>query len=918
MKHRFLVVGCSVLMSAVLIAYGQAAGPQASVAAAQASPRPATPPAAPAQTSAAPNSLPTTVTSAADERALLNRYCVSCHNERARTGTGQAADASKKLTLDNLDTAKLHDHAERWELVVRKLRAGMMPPAGVRRPEPATYKSMISWLEGELDRTATPYTPPPGLHRLNRTEYANVVRDLLNLDIDPAKYLPSDDSTRGFDNIAGTLGISSTLVEAYVLAAGKISRLAIGDAAPPTLVVYRTPEDTSQDYHVEGLPFGTRGGMLVPHVFPSDGEYTITVTPIFGDNMSPTGFGSVPCEKLEVILDGERLELMDWQGGGRFGATPPNCSGTPQRGGRGRGVGAGAGAPTGANNAPAGNRGAGAAGQPAAGRGAAGAAALAAAGGFGARTAPKMMVRFKTTAGPHKVGVTFPQTNLAPLLDLDQHFQRDTLQTGPTPGFTFFPHVGTVRIEGPFNAEPAKDSPSRRAIFVCRPTGAAAETACARKIVSNLIRHAYRRPARASDVNMLMDFYQSGRKEGDFDRGIEMALARVLASPKFIYRIEAEPPTVASAQSYRLNDLDLASRLSFFLWSTIPDDQLLTIASQGRLKDPVVLEKQVRRMLKDPRAEALAVNFAGQWLNLRGMQSVGPQPMLYPDFDDPLRQAMRREVELLFDSIVREDRNVVDLLTADYTFVNERLAKHYGIPYIYGSQFRRVTLGPDMDRRRGLLGKGAFLTTTSKPERTSPVTRGKWVMANILGMQPPNPPPDVPPLPPRAADAAGNTKEPTMRQKMLDHRVRADCIQCHSMMDPIGFSLENFDGIALWRTLDEGQPIDPNTQVFDGTKLDGPASLRQWLLAYSDQFVSVVAEKLLTYALGRGVEYQDMPLVRSLARDAAKSDNRFSALVLGVVKSKAFQMNQKVQDAPANRVQDNSSPAGNREKKGAN
>jgi hypothetical protein len=543
-----------------------------------------------------------------------------------------------------------------------------------------------------------------------------------------------------------------------------------------------------------------------------------------------------------------------------------------------------------------------------------------------------MQVRFKTTAGPHTIGVTFPQTNFAPLLDLDQHFRRDTLQTGPTPGFTFFPHVGTVRVEGPFNAETAKDSPSRRKIFVCRPTalrqaqggpeqgrgaGAATETACARKIISTLVTRAYRRPAAASDVNTLLDFYQAGRKDAGFDQGIAAALARILASPKFIYRIEAEPQTAAASATYRLTDLDLASRLSFFLWSSIPDDQLLTIASQGRLKDPVVLEKQVRRMLEDPRAEALAVNFAGQWLNLRGMQSVGPLPMVYPDFDDPLRQAMRREVELLFDTIVREDRNVVDLLTADYTFVNERLAKHYGIPYIYGTQFRRVTLGPDMDLRRGLLGKGAFLTTTAKPERTSPVTRGKWVMANILGMSPPNPPPDVPPLPPRSGDAAGNTKEPTMRQKMLDHRVRSDCIQCHSLMDPIGFSLENFDGIALWRTLDEGQAIDPTSQVFDGTKLDGPASLRKWLLGYSDQFVEVVAEKLLTYALGRGVDYQDMPLVRSLARDAAKSDNKFSALVLGVVKSKPFQMNQKVPDV-TDKVQNSSSPAGTKDKKGAN
>jgi hypothetical protein len=789
---------------------------------------------------------------AATERDLLNRYCVSCHSERAKA-TGM--DSARKIQLDSIDLTNVHTHAEQLELVVRKLRAGMMPPAGARRPEPAVYKAMTAWLEDELDRTATPYTPPPGLHRVNRTEYANAVHDLLDLEIDPAKYLPSDDSTHGFDNMAGTLGISSTLVEAYVSAAGKISRLAIGEATPPTLVVYRTPEDTSQDYHIEGLPFGTRGGMMVEHEFPSDGEYTVTTTPIFGDNMSPTGFGSVPCEKLVVLLDGERLALLDWQGGGRFGATPPNC------GGRGA--------------APAG---------PA---------------GFTQRNQiPRMTVRFKTTAGLHKVGVTFPQTNFAPVLDLDQHFERDTLQTGPTPGFTFFPHVGTVRIEGPFNATDAKDSPSRRRIFVCRPTGTADEQACARRVIAKLITRAYRRPAAAADVDQLMKFYSEGRLGGDFDRGVEMVLARVLASPRFIYRIEAEPAMAKVNEPYRVTDLDLASRLSFFLWSTGPDDELITLASQKRLRDPVVLERQVRRMLKDPRAEALVENFAGQWLNLRGLQSSGPLPMIYPDFDDPLRQAMRREVELLFDSIVREDHSVVELLNANYTFVNERLAKHYGIPNVYGSHFRRVTLGPDMEARWGLTGKGAFLVTTSKPERTSPVTRGKWIMGNILGMSPPNPPPDVPPLPARPADATGNAHEPTMRQRMLEHRVRADCIQCHSLMDPIGFSLENFDGVGLWRTLDANQPIDAASQVFDGTKIDGPTGLRNWLLGYSDQFVEVVAEKLLTYALGRGVEYADMPLVRSIARDAGKGDNRFSALVLGVVKSKPFQMNMKVSDAP--------------------
>jgi hypothetical protein len=736
----------------------------------------------------------------------------------------------------------------------------MMPPAGARRPDEATYRRFMTSLENELDRAAVPYAPSPGLHRLNRTEYANVIRDLLDLDTDPAKYLPADDSTHGFDNMAGTLGISSTLVEAYVSAAAKMSRLAIGEAAAPTLVVYRTPEDTSQDYHIEGLPFGTRGGMLVNHVFPSDGEYTITVTPIFGDNMSPTGFGSVPCEKLELLLDGERLELMDWQGSRRLGAPQANCGG-----GRGRGA-----------AVPAGG-------------GQQGPEAF-----FGGRGGRPMRVRFKTTAGEHAVGVTFLATNFAPVLDLDQHFTRDTLQTGPTPGFTFFPHVGTVRIEGPFNATPAKESPSRRKIFVCAPTGRADEPVCARKIITKLATRAFRRPAVAPDVDVLMRFYQSGRKEGDFDHGIEMALARILASPKFIYRIEAEPPTVKPGGTYRISDVDLASRLSFFLWSTIPDDELLDVASRGKLKDPVVLERQVRRMLQDPRAEALAINFAGQWLNLRGLQSAGPLPMVYPDFDDPLRQAMRREVELLFDSIVREDRTVVDLLTANDTFINERLAKHYGIPHIYGSQFRRVTLGPEMDFRRGLLGKGGFLTTTSKPERTSPVTRGKWVMTNILGMSPPDPPPDVPALPPKVTDATGNAKEPTMRHKMLEHRVRADCNQCHRLMDPIGFALENFDGIGLWRSHDEGTAVDASATVFDGHTIDGPAGLRTWLLGYSDQFVQVVAEKLLTYALGRGVEYQDMPLVRSIAHDAAHNDNRFSALILGVVKSKAFQMNMKV------------------------
>ena len=782
---------------------------------------------------------------AASQRAVLNQYCVTCHNQRLKTAN---------LTLDTLDLGRVGENAAAWEKVVRKLRAGMMPPAGSRRPDRPAYQSLITWLETELDKHAEVHVPPPGLHRLNRTEYANVVRDLLDLEIDPARYLPSDDSTHGFDNMAGALGVSATLVEAYVSAASKISRLALGFAEPPTLNVFRAPADTSQDYHVEGLPFGTRGGVLVDHLFPSDGEYTVTVTPIFGDNMSPAGFGSVPCEQIEIVLDGARLQLLDWQGGGR--APAANCRGLRQGPGR---------------------------------SGQEGPEAF-----FGGRGGTPMRVRFKTTAGLHTLGATFLQTNLAPILDLDQHFARSTVQTGPTPGYTFFPHIGTVRLEGPYEATAASDSASRRRIFVCRPTNMASEEPCARQIVSRLATRAFRRPIRTSETEMLMDFYRSGRLGGTFDQGIELALARVLASPQFVYRIEEEPSTVKSGDVYRITDIDLASRLSFFLWSTAPDDQLMRLAVQGRLRDPQVLEQQTRRMLRDARSEALAVNFAGQWFNLRGLQSVGPLPMLYPDFDDPLRQAMRREVELLFDSIVREDRNVVDLLNADYTFVNERLARHYGIPHIYGSRFQRVALGPDMDIRRGLLGKGAILTTTSKPDRTSPVTRGKWIMTNVLGMSPPDPPADVPPLKPRAADATGNTSDQTMRQKMLEHRVRADCVQCHRLMDPIGFALENFDAIAAWRSQDENVPIDASAEVFDNTKVDGPVALRNWLTGYSDQFVSVTIEKLLTYALGRGVEYQDMPLVRSIARDAAAGGNRFSALVVGVVKSKSFQMNAKV------------------------
>jgi mono/diheme cytochrome c family protein len=898
MKVRSLGIGSLALLTWVLAVSAQSAGPQAPAAAAQKPPTAAAQPAA-APVQVRPTAATTTAITADAQRAFFKTWCVGCHNQAAAKA---GIDSSRKLQIDALDPVNVDKDRKTWELIVRKVRAGQMPPSGGKRPEATLFDAHVTALENELDRTATVFAPPPGLHRLNRTEYANVIRDLLDLDIDAAKYLPSDDSTAGFDNIAGALGISSTLVEAYVNASQKIARLALGYPEDAGLVVYRTKEDTSQDYHIEGLPFGTRGGMLIPHVFPSDGEYTITVTPIFGDNMSPTGFGSVPCEKLEILVDGQLLSLINWQGGGRNAGG--NCA-TP-----GRGAGANAQAPAvSASVIPE------PAATPAAGGGG---------GGFG-RGGPPMRVRFKTTAGKHLIGATYLATNFAPLLDLDRHFMRSTVQTGPTPGYTFFPHVGTIRIEGPFSATAAKDSASRRKIFICTPKTAAEETACARRITTNLATYAYRRPTTQADINLLMAFYDQGRKEKNFETGIEMVVARILASVQFIYRIEEEPVTrtgstagatiqasqrsqapsasakasagQARSRTYRLNDLDLASRLSFFLWSSIPDAELLKVAASGRLKEPVVLEQQVRRMLKDPKAEALAMNFAGQWLNLRGLDASAPLPLIYPDFDDPLRQAMRREVELLFDTIVRDDHNITELLTADYTFVNERLAKHYGIKNIYGSQFRRVALGPGFEARRGLTGKGAFLVTTSKPERTSPVTRGKWVMTNLLGMSPPSPPADVPPLPPRAGDQ--NAKEPNMRKKMEDHRVRVDCTQCHRLMDPIGFALENFDAIGLWRSQDEGDAIDPKDLLFDNTKVDGPVSLREWLAAtYGNQFVTVATEKLLTYALGRGVEAGDMPLVRAITRDVIKNNGRFSAIVLGIVRSQPFQVNMKA-EAPA-------------------
>jgi mono/diheme cytochrome c family protein len=797
MRKRFLVVWVAASLAVAAIIYGQ--------------------------TTPTPAAIP----SAVAERAILDQYCVVCHNLKAKAA---GMEPARQLTLDNLDVANVAQDPEKWERVVRKLRAGMMPPSGMPRPNAAKYEAVIAWLEGELDRHAAAHFPPPGLHRLNRTEYGNVIRDLLALEVDPAKFLPSDDSTRGFDNIAGALSLSPALLEGYATAAAKISRLAIGDVTEPSLSTYRVPSDSSQDYYIEGLPFGTRGGLVAQHEFPADGDYVFKVFPINKGLMDNNqSFGEITGETLELLVDGERVHVYDWD--------KDLARGSAVHGG----------------------------------------------------TAD---VHFAVKAGLHTVGITFLATQLAPGNDLNQHFLRSTIETGGLPGFKFFPHVGKLEILGPLKAAGASDSPSRRKIFVCRAADNAHEAACAKEIVGTLARRAFRRPVTSEDTEMLMGFYQQGRNGGTFDTGIERALQRILADPEFVFRKEAEPANLAPGKTWRISDLELASRISFFLWSSIPDDELMGLASNGKLHDPAELERQVKRMLADPRSEALVNNFTGQWLNLRALQSWAPTPLLYPDFDDNLRLAMRRETELFFGSIVQEDRSTLDLLNANYTFVNERLAKHYGIPHVYGSNFRRVALPPELDARRGLLGQASLLTISSQPQRTSPVGRGKTIMQTFLGVSPPEMPANVV-INLKATGNVHGASQPSMREQMELHRKQEPCASCHKIMDPIGFSMENFDAVGHWRTKDGESAVDTKGVLVDGSKLDGVKDMREALLGYSPQFVRVITEKLLIYGLGRGTEYYDMPLVRSIVHGAERNNYRFSSLVLGVVRSDAFQMNQK-------------------------
>ena len=754
----------------------------------------------------------------ASERALLETYCITCHDDELKTAN---------FSLQSADLNKVGDHPEIWEKVIRKLRAGMMPPPGVPRPPLAQYEQLRDWLENRVDSKAAAH-PDPGsvvMHRLNRTEYANAIRDLLDLKLDVTTLLPADDAARGFDNVAGSLTISPTLLEAYTTAATRIARTAVGFWKSPTAAAYIAPPDGSQNQHIEGLPLGTRGGMAVRHSFPSDGEYKFSV-----QNLGIGRF--VPGEKLEFLIDNEVVAKRDYAGVGLSANNSSDNDGS-------------------------------------------------------------IDVALPVKAGSHMVGVTFVAANYRPSLDLIRQFERKSLEDNPIPQLEYYPAVGIVRIQGPFSPARPVDSPSLRKVFICRPASESQEDTCAKEILTTLMRRAYRRPPTAADWEWVQEFYKEGRQEGGFEDGVELGLRRILTSPQFLIRAEREPDKIAAGQPYRITDLELASRLSFLLWSSIPDDELIDTASQNKLHLPATLDREVRRMLADPKADALVENFGDQLLYLRNLPATSPDGIFYPDWDDELRKSYRRETELLFGSIVKENRSVVDLLTADYTFLNERLAKHYGIPNIYGSEFRRVTLGPDLAYRRGLLGQGSFLSLTWVQNfRTSPVKRGVWVLENILGTPPPEPPPNVPPL----EDTKSDGKVLTLREQMTLHRSMEPCASCHKLMDPIGFSLENFDADGKWRTKqggDGGVPIDTSATLWDGTKVNGPIELRQALLRYSPQFVRMVTEKLMTFSLGRGVEYQDMPVIRSIVHDADKDNDKFVSILMGIVRSGPFQMRTK-------------------------
>jgi hypothetical protein len=763
---------------------------------------------------------PASAADAAAHRALLDKYCVGCHNQKLKTA---------EVALDRADVANPPAAADTWEKVIRKVRGGLMPPAGMPRPEKTAAEGLVAYLETSLDQAAQA-KPNPGralVHRVNRTEYGNAIRDLLGLQVDVAALLPPDDAAYGFDNIADLLGVSPVLLERYLSAAWKISSLAVGD--PQTAVAtetYRIPPELSQYGHVDGLPVGTRGGTVITHNFPLDGEYVLHAG--LWSNTTHWVKGIEYPNTFVVMVDDKIVHKVKVGGA----EDQKLMYATSQA---------------------------------------------------DIEYEKRMEVRLPLTAGPHKLAFTFLEKNRGQWDDLIKPVMKDNIDQLGTTGMMV---LDRILVTGPYNATGRGDSPSRRQIFVCHPQAGQDEVPCAKKIIAALARRAYRAPVSDAQLETLLGFFQQGRNERDFDTGVQYAITRIIASPEFLFRLEPDPENVKPDTPYRLNDFELATRLAAFLWSSIPDDQLLNLASQGKLKEPSVFEQQVRRMMVDPKAESLTTNFADQWLYLRNLKDTHPDQNQFPDFDENLRYALRRETEMFFGSILQEDRSVLDLLTANYTFLNERLAKHYGIPNIFGEDFRRVAVTEDA--RRGLLGQGSILTVTSYPNRTSPVLRGKFILSNLLGTPPPPPPPNVPLL---KDDEPG--KPLTMKQKMEQHRANAACAVCHRVMDPLGFTLENFDAVGQWRVHDRGVPIDASDKLSDGTEVRGAANLRQILLARQDQFVATLTEKLFTYAMGRGVEGYDMPALRAIAREAARNNYRFSSVILGITKSVPFQMKMK-------------------------
>jgi hypothetical protein len=755
----------------------------------------------------------------AAHRDVISRYCVSCHSERLKTGG---------LALDTLAAHEVGENPQAWEKVLRKVRARQMPPVGMPRPDEATYEAAILSLETSLDRAAAA-NPNPGrtetLRRLNRTEYQNAIRDLLALEVDVASLLPADDSSYGFDNV--TVGdLSPTLLDRYIAAAEKISRLAVGrPGRSPGGDTIRIPPDLTQEEHLNGLPVGTRGGAVVRYTFPLDGEYEIQIRLARDRNEHVEGLSEA--HDLELLLDRERVQL--------FTVKPPQRE-----------------AGLSEDYQPSHDN-----------------------------VDQHLKIRLPVRAGPHALGVAFLKNPSALLETARQPYQAH-FNSYRHPRIQ--PAIYSISIVGPYAAKGPGETPSRRRIFVSRPAKPDEEESSARRILTALMRRAYRRPVTSADLQGPFELYRQARAEEGFEAGIEMALSAVLVSPQFLFRVEQDPAGVSPNTVYRVSDLELASRLSFFLWSSIPDDELLDVAIAGKLSEPAVLERQVRRMLADARSRTLVTNFAAQWLRLRNLASITPDMRLFPDFDDNLRQAFRQETELFFESILREDRSTLDLLRANYTFVNERLAKHYGIPHVYGSRFRRITLDGD-NRRGGLLRHASILTVTSYGTRTSPVLRGKWILDNILGVPPPPPLPNVPALKDNTVD--GNL---SVRQRLAEHRTNATCAACHNLMDPVGLSLEKFDAIGRRRTVEEGTPIDASGGLPDGSHFADVDGLEQALLSRPEIFVGAFAERLLTYALGRGVESYDAPAIRAIVREAGPQDFRVSSIILGIVKSTPFQM----------------------------